>query len=175
MGVINVTPDSFSDDGVGSDGLGCRRRRYVLHPSDELPVHLGGTTPSSSRFEFVFLSTWRTVSREMLSANPIATTLSASSCSVQPAWPSGASLHAISSTWAGSQHARRGYTATRSRYRSTRSPLGRVLPMIEAITRETDLPVSIDLAVNGRHYLQVRRSRQGTRTFGAYPLWGHYA
>ena len=43
----------------------------------------------------VFFSIWRMVSREMLSANSIATTLSASSCSVQLVCPSGASLHVM--------------------------------------------------------------------------------
>ena len=69
--------------------------QHVLHPSHELPAHLRDTPLLLlPRLELVFFSIWRTVSREMLSANPIATTLSASSCSVQSAWPSGASLHA---------------------------------------------------------------------------------
>ena len=46
------------------------------------------------RLEFVFLSTWRTVSKEMLSANPIATTLPAK-LQVQCVCPSGASLQAM--------------------------------------------------------------------------------
>ena len=70
--------------------------QHVLHSSHELPAHLrDAPLLLLPRFEFVFLSIWRTVSREMLSANPIATTLSASSWIVQSACPSGASLHAM--------------------------------------------------------------------------------
>ena len=49
--------------------------QHVLHPRHELPAHLGDTPlfllPG---LEFVFLSIWRTVSREMLSANSNSTT-----------------------------------------------------------------------------------------------------
>ena len=70
--------------------------QHVLHSSHELPAHLrDAPLLLLPRLEFVFLSIWRTVSREMLSANPIATTLSASSWIVQSACPSGASLHAM--------------------------------------------------------------------------------
>ena len=70
--------------------------QHVLHSSHELPAHLRDAPfLLRPRLEFVFLSVWRTVSREMLSANPIATTLSASSCSVQCVCPSGASLQAM--------------------------------------------------------------------------------
>ena len=58
--------------------------QHVLHPRHELPAHLGDTPlfllPG---LEFVFLSIWRTVSREMLSANSNSTTLSANNWSVQ--------------------------------------------------------------------------------------------
>ena len=70
--------------------------QHVLHSSHELSAHLwDAPLLLLPRFEFVFLSTWRTVSKEMLSANPIATTLPASSCSVQCVCPSGASLQAM--------------------------------------------------------------------------------
>ncbi len=70
--------------------------QHVLHSSHELTAHLrDAPLLLLPRLEFVFLSIWRTVSREMLSANPIATTLSASSWIVQSACPSGASLHAM--------------------------------------------------------------------------------
>ena len=49
--------------------------QHVLHSSHELPAHLRDAPFLLRRLEFVFLSVWRTVSREMLSANPIATTL----------------------------------------------------------------------------------------------------
>ena len=64
----------------------------VLHPSHELPTHFGNAPLFVLPwFEFVFFSIWRMASIEMLSANAIATTLSASSCSVQMVCPSGAS------------------------------------------------------------------------------------
>ncbi len=70
--------------------------QHILHSSHELPAHLRDAPfLLRPRLEFVFLSVWRTVSREMLSANPIWTTLSASSCSVQCVCPSGASLQAM--------------------------------------------------------------------------------
>ena len=47
------------------------------------------------RLEFVFLNIWRTVSKEMLPANSISTTLSASRWSVQFTCPSGGLLHAM--------------------------------------------------------------------------------
>ena len=54
---------------------------HILHSSHELPAHLrDAPLLLLPRLEFVFLSIWRTVSREMLSANPIATALSAMSC-----------------------------------------------------------------------------------------------
>ena len=69
--------------------------QHVLHPRHELPAHLGDTPlfllPG---LEFVFLSIWRTVSREMLSANSNSTTWSANNWSVQCVCPSGAALHA---------------------------------------------------------------------------------
>ena len=65
--------------------------QHVLHSSHELPAHLrDAPLLLLPRLEFVFLSIWRTVSREMLSANPIATKLDRPS-----ACPSGASLHAM--------------------------------------------------------------------------------
>ena len=53
--------------------------QHILHPGDELPAHLGNAPLFLlPRLEFVFLSIWRTVSREMLPANSSSTTLSAS-------------------------------------------------------------------------------------------------
>ena len=70
--------------------------KHILHPGHELPAYLRDAPfLLLPRLEFVFFSVWRTVSREMLSANPIWTTLSASSCSVQCVCPSGASLQAM--------------------------------------------------------------------------------
>ena len=70
--------------------------QHILHPGDELPAQLGDAPfLFLPRLEFVFLSIWRTVSREMLPANSIATTLSASRWSVQFTCPSGGLLHAM--------------------------------------------------------------------------------
>ena len=70
--------------------------QHILHPGHELPAHLGDAPLFLLPwFEFVFLSIWRTVSREMLPANSIATTWLASSWSVQFVCPSGALLHAM--------------------------------------------------------------------------------
>ena len=53
--------------------------QHVLHPGHELPAQLGDAPfLLLPRLEFVFLSIWRTVSKEMLPANSISTTLSAS-------------------------------------------------------------------------------------------------
>ena len=70
--------------------------QHVLHPGHELPAQLGDAPfLFPPRLEFVFLSIWRTVSREMLPANSNSTTLSASRWSVQLACPSGGLLHAM--------------------------------------------------------------------------------
>ena len=69
--------------------------QHVLHPGHELPAQLGDAPfLLLPRLEFVFLSIWRTVSKEMLPANSISTTLSASRWSVQLTCPSGGLLHA---------------------------------------------------------------------------------
>ena len=65
--------------------------QHVLIRATNSPLTSGMHHSFFFHLEFVFLSIWRTVSREMLSANPIATTLSASSWIVQSACPSGAS------------------------------------------------------------------------------------
>ena len=60
-----------------------------------LPAHLGDAPLFLlPRLEFVFLSIWRTVSKEMLPANSSSTTWSASRWSVQGC-PSGGLLHAM--------------------------------------------------------------------------------
>ena len=70
--------------------------QHVLHPGDELPAQLGDAPfLFLPRLEFVFLSIWRTVSMDMLPANSISTTLSASRWSVQFTCPSGGLLHAM--------------------------------------------------------------------------------
>ena len=67
--------------------------QHILHPSHELPTHFGNAPLLPlPRLEFVFFSIWRTVSGEMLSENPIATTLPASSRSDHRVCPSGAAL-----------------------------------------------------------------------------------
>ena len=78
---------------TGRSGSSVVQVQHILHPGHELPAQLGDAPlfllPGlSSWFEFVFLSIWRTVSREMLPANSSATTWSASSWSVQCACPS---------------------------------------------------------------------------------------
>ena len=70
--------------------------KHVLHPSHELPTHFGNAPLLPlPRLEFVFFSIWRTVSGEMLSENPIATTLPASSRSDHRVCPSGAALQVM--------------------------------------------------------------------------------
>ena len=66
----------------------------LLNLRHELPAHLDTPLFLLPGLEFVFLSIWRTVSREMLSANSNSTTLSANNWSVQCVCPSGAALHA---------------------------------------------------------------------------------
>ena len=70
--------------------------QHILHPGHELPAHLWDAPLFLlPRLEFVFLSIWRTVSKEMLPANSSSTTLSASRWSVQLTCPSGGLLHAM--------------------------------------------------------------------------------
>src|SRR5215207_995017 len=69
--------------------------QHVFHAGDELGVDLADTPLLfQPRLEFVFLSTWRTVSRAMVEAKPNSTTLSAKSRNVQRARPPGGVLHA---------------------------------------------------------------------------------
>ena len=65
-------------------------------PSHELPTHLGDAPLIPLPWlELVLLSIWGTVSGDILSANSIATTLSASSLSDHRVCPSGAALHVM--------------------------------------------------------------------------------
>ena len=84
MGVINVTPDSFSNDGVGSDVEAAVRLTTLFQEDGADIIDVGG---ESTRPPGIYGN-----------SKPV----------------------------------------------STDEELNRVLPMIEAITRETDLPVSID-------------------------------
>ena len=70
--------------------------QHVLHGADELGAGLGRDAPAFFQpgLELVFFSVWRTVSLLMLSTIALATSRSASSCSVQPARPSGGSPQA---------------------------------------------------------------------------------
>src|SRR5712692_7923815 len=81
-------------------GLGIQIQ-HVFHGGDKLPTHLGQTPllvlPG---LECVFLSTWRTVSRAIDSANPNSTTWSASTCKVQRVWLRGAGGQATAMSWA---------------------------------------------------------------------------
>ena len=68
---------------------------HIFHAGHELGIDLADTPLLfQPGFKFVFLSTWRTVSRAMEEANFNSTTLSASKQSVQRAPPSGGVLHA---------------------------------------------------------------------------------
>ena len=82
-----------------------RSLEYPVHPGDTPFLLLPG-------FEFVFLSSWRTVSRELLSANSNSTTLPASNRSVQCVCPAGAVLHTkairCASCWPSSLRSRPG-------------------------------------------------------------------
>src|SRR5215207_292477 len=75
--------------------------QHVFHAGDELGVDLADTPLLfQPRLEFVFLSTWRTVSRAMVEAKPNSTTLSDNSRSVQRARPAGGVLQATATKWA---------------------------------------------------------------------------
>src|SRR5215216_3588858 len=70
--------------------------KHVFHAGDKLGVDLAyAPLLFQPRLEFVFLSTWRTVSRAMELAKFNSTTLSASSRSVQRACPVGGLLQAM--------------------------------------------------------------------------------
>src|SRR5918992_854868 len=85
---------------LGIIGLGIKVQ-HILHGGHELGAHFRQTPLLLlPRFEFVFLSTWRTVSWAMVSAKPSSTTLAASSRNVHRAWPAGAGVQATAITCA---------------------------------------------------------------------------
>ena len=72
-------------------------------------------------FEFVFLSSWRTVSRDSEGASPKATALSASNRNVQRSRPAGAGLQVTAMRWAAPLPVSRGGAPVRGR--SVRAPM----------------------------------------------------
>src|SRR5215210_5731483 len=79
----------------------CVQIEHVFHAGDELGVYFTyAPLLFQPRLEFVFLSTWRMVSRAIDEAKFNSTTLSASSLSVQRACPVGGLLQAMAIIWA---------------------------------------------------------------------------
>src|SRR5262249_42571941 len=72
-------------------------------------------------FEFVFLSSWRTVSRDSEGASPKATASSASNRNVQRSRPAGAGLQVTAIKWAAPLPVSRGGAPVRGR--SVRAPM----------------------------------------------------
>jgi len=72
-------------------------------------------------FEFVFLSSWRTVSRDSEGASPKATASSASNRNVQRSRPAGAGLQVTAMRWAAPLPVSRGGAPVRGR--SVRAPM----------------------------------------------------
>src|SRR3981081_2596563 len=100
---------------LGLVGLGIEIED-IFHPCDKLGTDFGETPLFVlPRFEFVFLSSWRTVSWERVSAKPNTTASSASKRKVHRSRPAGAGLQVTAIRWASALPGGRGGARVRGR------------------------------------------------------------